>query len=131
MWSSLGVRAVAVTALLLGGAQAQWTPFFNCSLPPNAGSAYCDTSHDFQTRAAALVSTLSTEEKAGLFMNHQLNITRLHQTLYNWWNEGLHGVKGARGVTTTSFPNIITTASSYNTSLFKMLGDMVSTEVRG
>jgi hypothetical protein len=31
----------------------------NCSLPPDVGSAYCDTGKDFETRAAALVSTLA------------------------------------------------------------------------
>jgi hypothetical protein len=32
------------------------------------------------------------EEKSGLFMEHAFNITRLHQALYMWWNEGLHCV---------------------------------------
>ena len=111
--------------------QAAWVPFFNCSLPPNKGSAYCDVTKSFSTRAAALVAELTIEEKSGLFMNHAKNISRLHQAEYNWWNEALHGVRGSRSVHTTIFPNIITTASSYNTSLFKLLGDMVSTEVRG
>ena len=130
------VRALALflITVVFGSAQAgttAWVPFFNCSLPPNKGSAYCDVSKSFSVRAAALVAELTIEEKSGLFMNHATNISRLHQEAYNWWNEALHGVKTSRSKHTTIFPNIITTASSYNTSLFKMLGEMVSTEVRG
>ena len=128
------MRPLALVMAFFSWAQAgtiAWTPFFNCSLPPNKDSAYCDISKSFSDRATALVAELTIEEKSGLFMNHATNISRFHQAAYNWWNEALHGVKQGRSVHTTIFPNIITTASSYNTSLFKLLGEMVSTEVRG
>ena len=129
-------RALALSLITAFFSSAQagtvpWVPFFNCTLPPNKGSTYCDVSKTFSIRAAALVAELTIEEKSGLFMNHATNISRFHQAAYNWWNEALHGVKASRIKQTTIFPNIITTASSYNTSLFKMLGEMVSTEVRG
>ena len=85
--------AVSVAAADYPPFRTSWRPFFNCSAPVNAGAAYCNLSADFSTRAAALVAALTVEEKAGLFMNHARNVSRLEQRPYNWWNEALHGVK--------------------------------------
>jgi hypothetical protein len=85
MKGSLPLLFLGVFQAAQGGG-VPWIPFFNCSLPPNAGSTYCDISKDFETRAAALVFILTVEEKASLFMEHTTNITRLHQAKYNWYD---------------------------------------------
>ncbi|KAF9690182.1 hypothetical protein SADUNF_Sadunf01G0169100 [Salix dunnii] len=57
---------------------------------------------------------------------------------YEWWSEALHGVSyvgpGTRFSSVlpgaTSFPQVILTAASFNTSLFEAIGKVVSTEAR-
>lgn len=93
------------------------------------GASWCDTSKPFKQRAAALVATLSVNEKAGLFSNDAAAVPRLEIPRYNWWNEALHGV--ARSGVATSFPQVIGLAASFNKSLFHLVGDVTSTEARG
>jgi beta-glucosidase len=57
------------------------------------------------------------------------DVPRLDIPSYDWWSEGLHGV--ARDGLSTSFPQIIGVSSSFNNSLFKMLGELTGTEARG
>ncbi len=53
---------------------------------------------------------------------------------YQWWNEALHGVANSPGVkdstNSTSFPQVILTASSFNKELWSDIGEAVSTEAR-
>lgn len=56
---------------------------------------------------------------------------------YQWWSEALHGVANSPGVDfeeptpyATSFPQIISTASTFNRSLWETIGEATSTEAR-
>ena len=108
-----------------------------CDQAPLKGTAGCDTSASFDDRAAALVAALHTDEKVALFSNGAGAVPRLNIPKYQWWSEALHGVGRSPGVTfdattpnATSFPQVITTASSWNTSLFHAIGQVVGTEAR-
>ncbi|KAH7545088.1 hypothetical protein FEM48_Zijuj01G0056200 [Ziziphus jujuba var. spinosa] len=57
---------------------------------------------------------------------------------YEWWSEALHGVSnvghgakfGGDFLGATSFPQVITTAASFNESLWEQIGRMVSDQTR-
>ena len=64
-------------------------------------------------------------------------IPRLNIPAYEWWSEGLHGIASSPGVlysdavpASTSFPQVITTAASFNTSLYAAIGAAVGLEGR-
>ena len=96
----------------------------------NSTTVWCDYTKNTDDRVAALVTALRPEEKAVLLVNAAGAVPRLGLPAYNWWSEALHGVARDTGVA-TSFPQIIGVASSYNTSLFHLLGTLTGTEARG
>ncbi|XP_003387138.1 PREDICTED: probable beta-D-xylosidase 2 [Amphimedon queenslandica] len=105
---------------------------------PNFTPAYCNYRLSFKDRVKDLLSRLTLEEKISQLGNSASAIDRLGIPGYQWWSEGLHGVAVSPGLhlggnltCTTSFPQIITTASSFNKSLFYEIGEAVSTEARG
>ena len=101
-----------------------------CDKEPFKSSAvWCDTSKDIDTRVASLVANLTTSEKASIFTNDASSIPRINWPNYNWWSEALHGV--ARDGLATSFPQICGVGTSLNKTLFKAMGEVVSTEARG
>ena len=81
-----------------------------------------------EARAANLVAQMTLEEKALQLGNAAPAIPRLGVPEYNWWNEGLHGV--ARAGIATVFPQAIGMAATWNPTLLKQTGDVVSTEFR-
>ncbi|XVF38955.1 hypothetical protein REPUB_Repub20aG0147500 [Reevesia pubescens] len=105
--------------------------------------AFCDKSLSYEVRAKDLVDRLTLLEKAQQMGDHNgTDIPRLGLPKYMWWSEALHGVAdvGAEGggishfdsivPGATSFPNVILTAASFNQTLWKTLGQVVSTEAR-
>ncbi|XP_022761295.1 beta-xylosidase/alpha-L-arabinofuranosidase 1-like [Durio zibethinus] len=108
-----------------------------------ASCAFCDKSLSYEVRAKDLVDRLTLIEKAQQMGDHNgTDITRLGLPKYMWWSEALHGVADVGpeggGVSyfdsvvpgATSFPNVILTAASFNQTLWKILGKVVSTEAR-
>ncbi|XP_040379316.1 beta-D-xylosidase 4 [Oryza brachyantha] len=137
-----GVLAVVVAvAVLWGGnvARAQ-TPVFACdaSNATVAGYGFCDRSKSAAARAADLLGRLTLAEKVGFLVNKQAALPRLGIPAYEWWSEALHGVSYVGPGTrfsplvpgATSFPQPILTAASFNASLFRAIGEVVSTEAR-
>nr|CAD1828654.1 unnamed protein product [Ananas comosus var. bracteatus] len=68
-----------------------------------------------------------------------ISVPRLGHPKYNWWSEDLHGVsKVGDGATwfggvvprATSFPMVISSAASFNETLWNTIGKVVSTEDR-
>mmetsp|Transcript_9795 Transcript_9795/g.17257 ORF Transcript_9795/g.17257 Transcript_9795/m.17257 type:complete len:772 (+) Transcript_9795:81-2396(+) len=105
--------------------------------PSDPPFPYCDMALSPQERAVDLVRRLSIEEKTKLLANGASPIASAHVGGYQWWNEALHGVADSPGVTfdgplrnATSFPQVITTAASFNTTLFHAIGAATSTEGR-
>ncbi|KAF0890815.1 hypothetical protein E2562_004299 [Oryza meyeriana var. granulata] len=89
-------------------------------------------------RAADLLGRLTLAEKVGFLVNKQAALPRLGIPAYEWWSEALHGVSYVGPGTrfsplvpgATSFPQPILTAASFNASLFRAIGEVVSTEAR-
>ncbi|XP_042517321.1 probable beta-D-xylosidase 2 [Macadamia integrifolia] len=99
---------------------------------------FCQVSLPIPDRVNDLIGRLTLQEKIGLLVDNAAPVQRLGISGYEWWSEGLHGVSNAGpGVIfggsfpgATSFPQVITTAASFNTSLWKQIGRVVSTEAR-
>ncbi|MGN0607478.1 MAG: glycoside hydrolase family 3 C-terminal domain-containing protein [Oscillospiraceae bacterium] len=75
-----------------------------------------------------IISELTIEEKCSLMKYDSPAIERLGIPAMNWWNEGLHGY--ARGGTATMFPQAIGLASTFDDSLIKKMGGIISDEAR-
>eukprot|EP01059_Diplonema_ambulator_P010303 TRINITY_DN202_c0_g1_i2.p1 TRINITY_DN202_c0_g1~~TRINITY_DN202_c0_g1_i2.p1 ORF type:complete len:747 (+),score=228.62 TRINITY_DN202_c0_g1_i2:37-2277(+) len=110
---------------------------FPCTMAPLQGTAACDTSQTPSARAQYIVSQLTLDEKLGLFSNGAKSVPRLNIDAYQWWSEALHGVASSPGVSfaqptpnATSFPQVITTAASYNKTLWGTISSAISTEAR-
>lgn len=95
-----------------------------------AGDAkpWLDTSATFESRAAALVSQMTLEEKAAQMQNAAPAIERLGIPAYDWWNEGLHGV--ARAGQATVFPQAIGLAATFDVPLMGQVASTISDEAR-
>lgn len=96
-------------------ASAQEMPFRNAQLP-------------MESRIKDLVGRLTLEEKISLLGYQAKAIPRLGIPAYNWWNEALHGV--ARAGLATVFPQAIGMSATFNDSLMREVGNVISTEAR-
>ncbi|KAM1023556.1 hypothetical protein ACFX2A_045413 [Malus domestica] len=91
-----------------------------------------------QDRVRDLLGRLTLEEKVKLLVKTALHVPRLGIKGYEWWSEALHGVSnmgpgtkfGRDFPSATSFPQVITTAASFNASLWEAIGRVVSDEAR-
>ncbi|KAI0495470.1 hypothetical protein KFK09_021771 [Dendrobium nobile] len=116
-------------------------PIFACDVDGNpnlANFAFCNRSLDVYSRVKDLVGRLTLPEKVGFLGDNAGAVPRLGIPIYRWWGEALHGVSSVGHAThfsplvpgATSFPQVILTAASFNTTLFKAIGKVVSTEAR-
>jgi beta-glucosidase len=81
-----------------------------------------------EVRVKDLISRMTVEEKISQMMDRADSIPRLGVPMYNWWNEGLHGV--ARSGTATVFPQAIGAAAMFNDSLLFVEATAISDEFR-
>ncbi|KAJ4835985.1 hypothetical protein Tsubulata_022939, partial [Turnera subulata] len=99
---------------------------------------FCDKSLPYDVRASDLVKQMTLSEKVLQLGNTNRGVPRLGLPKYEWWSEALHGVSNVGPGTffddlvpsSTSFPTVITSAASFNESLWKTIGQAVSTEAR-
>eukprot|EP01018_Ginkgo_biloba_P015514 Gb_39728 [translate_table: standard] len=100
---------------------------------------FCNTSMSYSERAKDLVGQLSLQEKVQQLVNGAAGVRRLGVPRYEWWSEALHGVSNTGpGVLfnatvpgATSFPQVILTAATFNSTLcFAATLQVVSTEAR-
>ncbi|PSS26140.1 Beta-D-xylosidase [Actinidia chinensis var. chinensis] len=118
----------------------QTTHQFACNKndPNTRGYLFCNTTLSYLDRAKDLVSRLTLEEKVQQLVNNAKGISRLGVPAYEWWSEALHGVSNtgpgvhfnATVPGATSFPAVILSAASFNSSLWYEMGRVVSTEAR-
>ncbi|KNA26035.1 hypothetical protein SOVF_001040 isoform A [Spinacia oleracea] len=102
------------------------------------GYPFCNTKLPVADRVKDLIGRLTLQEKVALLVDNAAAIPRLGIQDYEWWSEALHGVSdvgpgtkfGGRFRGATSFPQVITTASSFNASLWEEIGRVVSDEAR-
>ncbi|KDP30704.1 hypothetical protein JCGZ_16402 [Jatropha curcas] len=120
---------------------AQPSPVFACDVSKNpsvASFGFCNVSLGINERVVDLVERLTLQEKISFLVNSAGSVSRLGIPKYEWWSEALHGVSYVGPGThfsslvpgATSFPQVILTAASFNTSLFEAIGKVVSTEAR-
>ncbi|XP_017416078.1 probable beta-D-xylosidase 2 [Vigna angularis] len=113
---------------------------FACD-PKNAATKnfpFCMVSVAIPERVKDLIGRLTLEEKVRLLVNNAAAVPRLGMKGYEWWSEALHGVSNvgpgvkfnAEFPGATSFPQVITTAASFNASLWESIGRVVSDEAR-
>ncbi|CEM00660.1 unnamed protein product [Vitrella brassicaformis CCMP3155] len=99
--------------------------------------AFCDSSLDETTRVRDLIRRLTNPEKLFQLTNHGAGIRRLGIPAFEYWTEALHGVAHSQGVKfggdypfATSFPQVTTSAASFDRHMWRRIGSAVSTEVR-
>ncbi|KAG0448631.1 hypothetical protein HPP92_027718 [Vanilla planifolia] len=120
---------------------ASQNPIFACDVEGNptlASFDFCNRTLDVGSRVKDLVGRLTLQEKIGFLVNKAGAVPRLGIPSYEWWSEALHGVSYVGPGThfsslvpgATSFPQVILTAASFNTTLFTTIGKVVSTEAR-
>jgi beta-glucosidase len=90
--------------------------------------AYLNESLPFTNRVDDLVSRMTLEEKVSQMKDVAPAIDRLGIPVYNWWNEGLHGV--ARAGLATVFPQAIGFAATWDDSLVFRMATAISDEFR-
>lgn len=91
---------------------------------------FCKVSVAITERVKDLIGRLTLEEKVRLLVNNAAAVPRLGMKGYEWWSEALHGVSNvgpgvkfnAQFPGATSFPQVITTAASFNASLWESIG---------
>lgn len=80
-------------------------------------------------RVNDLVSRLTLEEKVNQMLNSTPAIDRFGIPPYDWWNESLHGVARTK-YPTTSYPQAIGMAATFDVDAMKKMGDFTSDEGR-
>jgi len=124
MKASAIIPSSGALALVLALALAGAAPAARAQAP----AAFLDASLKPEARAAALVSAMTLEEKAGQLKHAAPAIPRLSVPAYNWWSEGLHGV--ARAGEATVFPQAIGMAATWDAPMIHGIADTIATEFR-
>lgn len=91
---------------------------------------FCRANLPIHVRVRDLLGRLTLQEKIRLLVNNAIAVPRLGILGYEWWSEALHGVSntgpgvkfGGAFPGATSFPQVITTAASFNQSLWEQIG---------
>uniref|UniRef100_M8B8H2 Putative beta-D-xylosidase 2 n=1 Tax=Aegilops tauschii TaxID=37682 RepID=M8B8H2_AEGTA len=110
---------------------------------------YCNASLPYGDRVRDLIGWMTVEEKVSNLGDWADGAPRVGLPQYKWWSEALHGLSST-GPTTkfddpkkprlhsgraavfngTVFANVINSAASFNESLWKSIGQAISTEAR-
>lgn len=123
---------LSVTVLLLLLARGEARDPFACD-PKDVKTKtlpFCQVTLPIAKRVRDLIGRLRMEEKVRLLVNNAAAVPRLGIKGYEWWSEALHGVSNVGPGTkfappfpaATSFPQVITTAASFNASLWEAIG---------
>lgn len=124
--------AVVVVAVAMAAGAAEGRAAFACDARNVAtrNMGFCKRSLPAGERVRDLIGRLTLAEKIRLLVNNAIPVPRLGIRGYEWWSEALHGVSNVGPGTkfggafpgATSFPQVITTAASFNQSLWEEIG---------
>ena len=92
-------------------------------------ASYLNPALPINVRVNDLVSKLTLEEKVSQMLNSTPAIDRLGIPAYDWWNECLHGVARTK-YHTTSYPQAIGMAATFDVDAMRRMGDFTSDEGR-
>ncbi|XP_015885558.3 probable beta-D-xylosidase 7 isoform X1 [Ziziphus jujuba] len=100
---------------------------------------FCNMQLPITMRVWDLISRLTLDEKIDQLVNTAAAIPRLGIPAYEWWQEALHGVSSAGpGIrfngtinATTSFPQVILTAATFDYPLWYRIAKVIGIEARG
>uniref|UniRef100_A0A0D9W7G9 Fibronectin type III-like domain-containing protein n=1 Tax=Leersia perrieri TaxID=77586 RepID=A0A0D9W7G9_9ORYZ len=110
-----------------------------CASPAANSYPFCNATLPFPTRARALVSLLTLDEKIAQLSNTAAGVPRLGIPPFEWWSESLHGVcDNGPGVnfssgpvrSATIFPQVILSAAAFNRSLWRAVAGAIAVEAR-
>jgi hypothetical protein len=93
---------------------------------------FCNASLPHGERVQDLVRRIPDSDLFSLLQTGGVPVISLRIPPWNWWNEALHGVqaKSPPITSTTVFPAPLTTAASFNKTLFHMVGSAEALEAR-
>lgn len=101
------------------------------SAPAGELALYRNPELSIQQRVDDLISRMTLGEKLSQLVSNSPAIERLGIPKYDWWTEGLHGVKGPlAGAATTAFPQAIGMAATWDTDLIQQVADAIAEEAR-
>ncbi|KAL8058449.1 hypothetical protein ABFX02_03G019000 [Erythranthe guttata] len=130
----------AVLLLLRLRLTASAPPPFSCdaSDPKTKTFGFCKANLPIDERVHDLITRLTIDEKISQLVNSAPAIPRLGISAYEWWSEALHGVSGyGLGVSfngtikgATSFPQVILSASTFDSNLWYRIGQAIGKEAR-
>lgn len=130
--SMASLSQTTILFLLLLGVFAQARDPFACDSKDAKTSSlpFCKVSMPIPNRVTDLLGRLTMQEKVRLLVNNAAAVPRLGIKGYEWWSEALHGVSNVGPGTkfggafpgATSFPQVITTAASFNATLWEAIG---------
>ncbi|XP_057725113.1 probable beta-D-xylosidase 2 [Arachis stenosperma] len=140
IFSPSTVRVFFLLVLVLLGRLGEARDPFACDPKDTATKnlPFCKVSLPIRVRVKDLIGRLTLQEKVTLLVNNAAAVPRLGIKGYEWWSEALHGISnvgpgtkfGGPFPAATSFPQVITTAASFNASLWEEIGRVVSDEAR-
>ena len=93
----------------------------------SASHAFCNMTLGHAARIDDILSRMSVAEKLQN-MNSASATPSSNLHLYNWWSEGTHGVAGTGSRARSQFAMPITTAQSFNRSLWRATGAQIGRE---
>eukprot|EP01013_Petalomonas_cantuscygni_P003871 TRINITY_DN14118_c0_g1_i1.p1 TRINITY_DN14118_c0_g1~~TRINITY_DN14118_c0_g1_i1.p1 ORF type:complete len:810 (-),score=165.70 TRINITY_DN14118_c0_g1_i1:209-2638(-) len=121
-----------VLVSILAAASALKNP---CLESPYKEQMWCDPTKPLSSRIDDLVSRLTLKEKIAALGTDTPALPSVGMERYNWWEEGTHGISRLikydstiPEVTNFAFP--ITTAMSFNRTLWRHTGRRIATEAR-
>ncbi|KAI8522612.1 hypothetical protein RHMOL_Rhmol13G0009500 [Rhododendron molle] len=137
---SLSFPPSLLLLLLVLGLSAATQPPFACDPGEKTTKdfPFCRVSLPVAERVRDFIGRLTLEEKIKLLGSTAEAVPRLGIKEYEWWSEALHGVSNVGPATkfggefpgATVFPQVISTAASFNASLWEQIGGVVSDEAR-
>ncbi|KAL1511868.1 hypothetical protein AB1Y20_005152 [Prymnesium parvum] len=107
-----------------------------CGGAPYAAQPWCDARRAEGERVRDALGRMSLQEKVaalgtgGGAEQGSWEIASLGLREFKWWAEGSHGLTAEHGTKMTNFPMPITTAASFNRSLWRATGAAIGREAR-